>query len=68
MMGVVIVIREIWIEIKNIRASCEIYLVLIKQVMTIADLRTFVIVEIQHVHFLDFGLWPESFLLTSSQS
>ena len=26
-----------------------------KQVMTIADLRPFVIVEKQHVHFFDFG-------------
>ena len=25
--------------------------------MTIADLRPFVIVEKQHVHFFDFGLW-----------
>ena len=28
-----------------------------KQVMTIADLRSLVIVEKQHEHFFDFGLW-----------
>ena len=28
-----------------------------QQVMTIADQRPFVIVEKQHVHFFDFGLW-----------
>jgi len=30
-----------------------------KQVMTIADLRSLVIVEKQHVHYFDFGLWPK---------
>ena len=43
--------------IKNQEESSYLDKTTVEQVMTIADLRPFVIVEKQHVPFFDFGLW-----------